>query len=228
MIRALLFDLDETLLDRTTSIQAFLAQQYARFTTELAHIPFAHYCERFLILDNFGYIAKEVVYSQLVDDFDLDLNPVQLLDDYYINSGQLCIFFAGALELLAQTRANGYKLAIVTNGLLRTQQPRIMHSALQPLIDQGLISEAEGVRKPEAEIFLRAAQRLGVEPQECVMIGDNPHADVWGAMQVGMKTIWRQGHLPWPAELALRPQRTVESVGELIGFDWQQLCYNCL
>jgi len=73
------------------------------------------------------------------------------------------------------------------------------------------------------EIFLRAAQRLGVAPHECVMVGDNPEADMMGAMNVGMKAVWREGHLAWPAELTARPHRTVARVDELIGFDWQQL-----
>ncbi|MEZ4864064.1 MAG: HAD family hydrolase [Caldilineaceae bacterium] len=223
MIKALLFDLDETLLDRTASIQVFLAHQYSRFANVLAHVPLAQYQARFLLYDEHGYVAKEIVYRRLLNEFGLALDPMLLVEDFYANGWQPALLFPGVTELLEQTRQDGYKLAIVTSGSVRTQQPKLVHGGLNGLFDQALISEAEGVRKPDAEIFLRAADRLEVQPHECVMVGDNPRADVWGALQVGMKAIWRQGHLPWPSALAQRPQRTVTSVGELLGFDWQQL-----
>ncbi len=223
MIRALLFDLDETLLDRDASIRAFLARQYARFAADLANVPLADYEARFLLHDEYGYVAKELVYQRLVTEFGLTLDSAQLIDDFYTNGWQPCILFEGAITLLQQARQAGYKLAIITNGSIRSQQPKLIHSALAPLIDQVLISEAEGVRKPDAEIFRRAAQRLGVEPHECVMIGDNPQADVWGARQVGMQAVWCQGHLAWPAELPAYSGRKVAAVRELLGCDWQQM-----
>ncbi|MBX3012127.1 MAG: HAD family hydrolase [Caldilineaceae bacterium] len=223
MIRALLFDLDETLLDRHASIQAFLAQQHARFHANLGHVPLATYRERFLRHDNYGYTAKEIVYQRLVEEFALAVEPAQLVDDFYTNSWQPPLLFTEALALLTQARRDGYALAIITNGAVRSQRPKITHGGIEALVDQVLISEAEGIRKPEAAIFRLAAQRLGVQPEECVMVGDNPEADIWGAYQVGMKTIWRRGALPWPATLAVQPHHTVATINELIGFDWQQL-----
>ncbi len=223
MIRALLFDLDETLLDRDASIRAFLARQYARFATDLAHVPFAHYQERFLLHDENGYAAREIVYPRLVTEFQLALDSASLLEDFYTDCWQSGILFDGTVELLQQVRQAGYLIAIVTNGSVRTQMPKITNTVLADLVDQIIISEAEGVRKPDAEIFRRAAQRLGVELHECVMVGDNPHADIWGAMQVGMRTVWRQGYLPWPEELLSRSHHTIVTINELHDYDWQQV-----
>ncbi len=55
-----------------------------------------------------------------------------------------------------------------------------------------MISELEKVRKPEAEIFLRALRNLGVTPNESVFIGDHPDTDVMGAKRIGMKSIWKR------------------------------------
>ena len=55
-----------------------------------------------------------------------------------------------------------------------------------------LISEAEEVAKPEPEIFHRALRNLGVGPQETIMVGDNPVADIEGAKSLGIKAIWKQ------------------------------------
>ncbi len=223
MIKAILFDLDETLLDRDASILAFLAGQYSRFAAALAAIPFAHYRDRFQLYDEHGYVAKEIVYARLVDEFALAVEPMELVEDFYANSWNPCILFPGAIELLQNLRADGYKLGIITNGSIRTQQPKIEQGGLALLVDLALISEAEGIRKPDAAIFLRAAERLGVEPDECVMVGDNPVADIGGALAVGMKGVWRQGHLPWPTDLLLQPHGIVEEVAELLAVDWQEL-----
>lgn len=55
MIRAVLFDLDGTLLDRRQSLEQFIHDQYNRFTSHLMNIEKSEYCSRFLALDNNGY-----------------------------------------------------------------------------------------------------------------------------------------------------------------------------
>ena len=55
-----------------------------------------------------------------------------------------------------------------------------------------MISEIEQVRKPQAEIFHRAAKRLGVTPKNSVFIGDHPEADIMGAKNAEMKAIWKR------------------------------------
>ena len=55
-----------------------------------------------------------------------------------------------------------------------------------------LISEIEGVRKPELEIFQLALDRLGVLAQNSIFVGDNPTADISGAKNAGMRAIWKR------------------------------------
>ncbi len=52
-----------------------------------------------------------------------------------------------------------------------------------------IISEAVGLRKPQAEIFQLACQQMNVRPEQCVMVGDNEIADIQGAKNIGMQTI---------------------------------------
>jgi FMN phosphatase YigB (HAD superfamily) len=56
-----------------------------------------------------------------------------------------------------------------------------------------MVSEADGVRKPDPEIFLRAAAQLETGADEVVFLGDNPQADIAGAQRCGMKAIWSPG-----------------------------------
>lgn len=223
MIRAVLFDLDETLLDRTASIRQFLDAQYRAFADHLDHIPYETYRDRFLVLDEFGYAPKERVYDRLVNEFALDVPATTLLDDFRENGWRACILFPGARELLQHLRTRGYRLAIVTNGAVSSQQAKVDHAGLADLVDQVLISEAEGVRKPDPIIFQRAVDRLGVQPAECVFVGDNPAADIGGARNVGMKTIWRRGHLPWPEDQPPSADRTITDLALLFELDFDTL-----
>ncbi|GAB3806913.1 hypothetical protein GCM10028868_36320 [Virgibacillus kimchii] len=71
MIKAVVFDLDGTLLNRDASVKFFSEKQYERLNKWLNHIPKDRYIERFIELDNRGYVSKDKVYQQLVDEFDI-------------------------------------------------------------------------------------------------------------------------------------------------------------
>ena len=53
-----------------------------------------------------------------------------------------------------------------------------------------IVSEAVGLRKPDPAIFLLSCKQLGVYPHDCIFVGDNEMADIQGAKDVGMKTIF--------------------------------------
>ncbi len=58
LIKAVIFDLDRTLLDRDQSVLKFIDGQFERYNRFLGHIPREDYCERFVELDNHGYYPK--------------------------------------------------------------------------------------------------------------------------------------------------------------------------
>jgi putative hydrolase of the HAD superfamily len=103
--------------------------------------------------------------------------------------------------VLAELRSKGFKVGIVTNGETDFQTRHINALGLADLVDTILISESEGVRKPEREIFTHAALRLGVDPEGCIFVGDNPAADILGAHAAGMRTVWLSHGGEWPANL---------------------------
>lgn len=223
MIKAIFFDLDETLLDRNGSILQFLAQQHAHFFNELTNVPVARYQNRFLHYDEHGYAPKEMAYARLVDEFALPIAAEHLIADFYANCWRSPLLFPNAVTLLQKLRTDGYRLGIITNGSVRSQRSKLEHGKLLSLVDVALISEEEGVRKPDALIFQRAARHLDLAPTECVMVGDNPLADIGGALAVDMKAIWRRGYLPWPDAMTRQPSHVINTIGELVEIDWQDL-----
>lgn len=202
MIEAILFDLDGTLLDRETSLQQFITDQYDRFSPALESIPKQDYISRFIELDCRGYVWKDKVYQSLLSEFFCEqLSWQDLLQDYENQFIHSCVPFPHLQTTLQALKIAGYLLGIITNGRETFQQRTIQGLGIEDDFDVILISETEGVRKPEAEIFLRALQKLGVKASQSVFVGDHPTADVLGAKSVGMKAVWkRDNHWPEPVE----------------------------
>lgn len=202
MIRGILFDLDETLLTRSASLKSFLQDQYTRYLFYFREIPFATFQARFLALDERGYVHKSVVYRQLLAEWNIKgLTYDQLLQDYRQNFSQHATAFPACHEVLTHLRAQAYKLGIVTNGETAFQQRNLEALGLPNLVDAILISEQEQLRKPDPQIFERAAARLGLTPEECLFVGDHPRNDIQGARNAKMRTVWFSNDLPWPDDL---------------------------
>lgn len=193
MVQSILFDLDDTLLDRNTSVRQFIAAQYDRLSRSFNHVSKTDYMSRFIELDCHGRVWKDQVYQALVVEFGIETIRWQaLLEDYETQFQWHCIPFSFLTETLRQLKQQGYLLGIVTNGLGHVQNRSIDGLGIRDYFDTILISEVEQVRKPEPEIFSRALDRLGATAQNSVFIGDHPKADIEGAKGVGMKTIWKQ------------------------------------
>lgn len=192
MIKAVLFDVDGTLLDRDRSLAQFVDVQYDRLIAHLRHIPKTDYIARFVELDSRGHVWKDKVYQSLVEEFELSHITWQALLEDYVTRFQLhCIPFNGLIPMLSNLKQEGYRLGIITNGRTEFQRRSIEGLKIQDYLDIALVSEEEQVRKPDPEIFIQAVSRLSVEADESVFVGDNPDADVVGAKNAGMKAIWK-------------------------------------
>jgi len=199
MVRAVLFDLDGTLLNRDASVRGFIAHQHARLNKFLSHIPLHEYVQRFLELDSYGRVWKDKVYQSLVEEFTIEgIEWQSLLEDYWDHFHHDCIPFPNLEVTLAGLQAQGIRLGIVTNGYGEFQTRSIRALGVHHYLDAVLISEWEGVCKPDPEIFARALQRLGVSATESVFVGDHLEHDVAAAKNAGLKAIWKRNEL-WPS-----------------------------
>ena len=70
--------------------------------------------------------------------------------------------------------------------------------------------------KPHRSVFAEVARRLDVRPDECVMIGDRMVDDVSGALEAGMRGVWRKNQSGFPSSIAV-PTAEVEKLSELPG-----------
>lgn len=217
MVAAVLFDLDETLLDRTSSLRRFLADQHARFFTSGGHVSFEQFCERFLALDRRGLVQKSVVYPTLLQELGA---PAHLAEALLLDYRDRCCLFAGGFpdvaDVVSRLRVMGLKLGIVTNGHAEFQSRHIDALNLREVMDTILISEVEGLRKPDVRLFHRAAARLEIESGACLFVGDNPEADILGAHGAGMQTAWFSNGRSWPADIAPLPGHQIDRLLDLL------------
>ncbi|MBL4768873.1 MAG: HAD family hydrolase [Rhodobacteraceae bacterium] len=216
MDRAVIFDLDETLFDRRGSLRLFLADQFNRLVPELFDNAEAS-IQSFLKLDNRGLTPKLGVYKTVLAQagHDDDALAQNLFADYEASAWRFARAFAGMADMFAELSALGIKTGIVSNRQTHIQLRSLLALNLDRLVDVYLISENEDLRKPDPEIFQRAACKLAVAPAHCIFVGDSPTADMVGASGVGMKTIWFPNGAIWPADLALKPDAVVHSLPQV-------------
>lgn len=192
MLKAVIFDLDGTLLNRQASVESFVQGQYERLFESVSHIPKEQYIARFIELDNHGYVWKDKVYQQLVKELSIQaLTWQELLSDYIDHFHTHCVAFPNLIPMLEQLQ-NQYSLGMVTNGKGRFQMQNIQALHIESYFSSILISEYEGLSKPDPAIFQKVAFQLGLSPSECIYVGDHPINDIKGAQAVGMKAMWKK------------------------------------
>jgi putative hydrolase of the HAD superfamily len=214
MPRAILFDLDGTLHDRETTVRALFEAQHARFEAELAGVTRERYLERALALDEHGYRDRDRVFALLARELGLvaALAP-RLTANFYEEYPEHAVAFPEATAVLAALRARGFRLGIITNGKQLVQQRKIDRLGFAPLVDVVVISESEGVKKPDARIFQRALERLGVSAAQATYVGDHPVTDVWGSVSSGLSAIWRRTPTWVPPDVE---HRAIDTLDELL------------
>lgn len=190
MIKAVIFDLDGTLLDRDKSVIDFIKCQYSRKIA--GNVPKKQYISRFIELDNHGYTWKDKVYQQLVKEFNLKLTWEDLLQDYLSEFKHHCVPFPNLIRMLEDLKSRNLSLGMITNGKGKFQMDNIEALGIKKYFDTIAISEWEGIKKPDPQIFIRTLERLGFSPEESIFVGDHPENDVKAAQNIGMKAIWKR------------------------------------
>ncbi|MEK4967364.1 HAD family hydrolase [Cytobacillus sp. FSL R7-0696] len=190
MIRAVMFDLDGTLHNREASILSFIENQRERL---FPHLDKKVYAERFIKLDQGGYVWKDKVYQQMVEEFSLiNFCWQELLQDYLSHFPLHAELYPQAITLLNSLKKKGIRMAIISNGYSKFQREVIKSLQIEALFDEIVISEEVGVKKPHPYIFEHTLSRLDVSPDETIYVGDHLKNDIVGAGGVGIYTIWKQ------------------------------------
>jgi putative hydrolase of the HAD superfamily len=139
-----------------------------------------------------------------------------IVEDYAARRRERMCLFPDAVECLERYRRAGVGLALVTNGDARQQRYKIERWDLAKYFDAMVIEGEFGVGKPDASVYRHVLAKLGVEPAKAYMVGDNLEFDVDGPQRLGVRGLWldRRGE-GLPEDTPVRPWRIIRSLTEL-------------
>ncbi|HEY1686265.1 MAG TPA: HAD family hydrolase [Tepidisphaeraceae bacterium] len=191
-IKAVLFDLDDTLNDRGLSWGAFVPRLRQQYAQQLAPCEDAHIKRAFLAADWNGYRNKEELFTELRDSLPWrSAPPAHELEAFWRSCFADCMVEReGAIELIKDLRAHVISTGIITNGRADMQSAKIANLGLTRLVDAIVISEPLGIKKPDARIFQTALAKLDCHADSALFVGDHAILDIGGAKAVGMRTAW--------------------------------------
>ncbi|MBP2698590.1 HAD family hydrolase [Photobacterium lucens] len=98
-------------------------------------------------------------------------------------------FFPGMKDALVALRKT-YKLVVITNGPVFSQHPKLATTEMQQYVDHIIVGGEEPEEKPALSIFEKALDLVGCKPHEAIHMGDSLAADIAGANNAGIKSIW--------------------------------------
>lgn len=125
------------------------------------------------------------------------------------------------LETLENLKKRGYRLGVISNASDREDVRVLMRKGrLDPFFDHIVVSAEEGFRKPHPKIFQKGLRKFRAEPEQCVMVGDTLSADILGANQMGIFSIWISRWADTVENRALRekiqPGATISQLGDIL------------
>ena len=130
--------------------------------------------------------------KEVFDDLEYTISDdmIHHLSEIYIdNLSNYNKLFEGSMEILNYL-VSKYQLHIITNGFEEVQLKKMRKSEILHFFDKVITSESVGVKKPNPIIFNHALEVTSATSFNSIMIGDNLEADILGAQQIGMQTIF--------------------------------------
>lgn len=203
MLRAVIFDLDDTLYEYEALNKAATAALCA-FASERLGVSEQRFFEAFnwgrretkRVLGDTGASHNRLLYCQKALEY-LGRPPAGVaLDLYETYWGYMLEHMrlrGGAGELLAYCARRGLKMGVCTDLTAHIQHRKLRKLGLSDIVRALVTSEEVGVEKPGEAIYRMMLEKLHVLPQEAVFVGDSLEKDVVGPERTGMRAIWFQG-----------------------------------
>ena len=218
----ILFDLDDTLFDHRRSAHIALQAVHAAHAADLPFVPFAEEHARVLEVYHGRFLSGELSLDEaraarMIEAFATFARHISheqslaIADIYRREHRGNRALVPGARELL-DALAGKARLGLITNNSVAEQFDKLRTLKIAHYFDSIVISEDVGVTKPDKRIFDIALERLGAKAYETVMVGDNLHIDIHGALNANIAAVWLKRSMhevnsQTPAPARLREQK---------------------
>ncbi len=229
--RAILFDLDDTILDTTRSATRVWRLTAKAFESEIGQPaevfdPILDQARAWYWADPDRNLAGrldvqrsrvEVTHHGLlelgIDDYPFATRFAEHYSDHRVSSMRP---FAGALETLSGYVKDGVPLALITNGDAQAQRDKVAHFDLTQYFRAVLIEGELGFGKPDPRVFEQALAACDAPAEGSWCVGDNLAWEVAAPQQLGMRGIWNDWEgKTLPEDSEILPDRVVRSIAEL-------------
>ena len=213
--KAILFDLDNTLIDR----EATFVRAAEAFWNEHDIVSAAGTQEETVKLlvewDADGYSPRQQMLENWMRMWPGVYESVSLLSIWYRSRMDSSVIPDHRVTSFLKALNNaGIPWGIVTNGSTN-QHGKVKSAGFEPITPFMIISEEFGHQKPDPPIYEEALLRLGRMPaQRTLFVGDNPETDIKGAQKIGMLTAWLRRGRVYPTDVSL-PDYQIDHVAEL-------------
>ncbi|ENQ3106533.1 HAD-IA family hydrolase [Bacillus cereus] len=167
---------------------------------------------------SYGDSNKIIVLESFFDEFPPKYRlPRNYLQDFWNSNFPLCFSINQNTINIVNAIKMHVKVAIITNGSTQRQTAKIINTHLNSCFDIIIISEEVGFSKPDKRIFELALNKLNVQPESALFVGDDIEKDIGGCQNANIKGIWFNPHMI-KNDTEIKPYAEINSFDRLLSY----------
>ena len=230
--RALLLDLDDTILDDSTRVHDSWREACASHAQRLLPLDAATVVDAIRKTSKWFWddpdrhregrlqleaARRHVVHLALRELGVEDAALADSIGDAYSHHRDVGMEpLPDAIETVRWLRSSGRRLALLTNGAGAAQRRKITRFEIAELFDAIFVEGELGFGKPDERVYRRALEALGVKAADAWMVGDNLDWDVAAPQKIGMTGVWIDARgRGVPERSPVQPDHIVRSLAEI-------------
>ncbi|WP_208326602.1 HAD family hydrolase [Bacillus albus] len=226
--KAMLFDLDDTLLDRDKAVDNLFLLVLEKCYEDVNDTVKNNMLQQFKEYDKreYGISNKTIVLESLFDEFPPKYRlPRNYIQDFWNENFPKCFSIdPNTIHFLNHIKSH-FKIGIITNGSTHRQAAKIINTNLNNYFDTIIISEEVGLSKPDKRIFELALNKLNVQSENTLFVGDDLEKDIAGSQNANIKGIWFNPH-SITNKTEIKPYAEIDTFDSLLSYITPQYFYN--
>jgi len=225
-IKAIIFDIDDTLFDRKKAIGEVIRGVIKKLPELFYGIKEEKMIEAFRKADRKGLDAFNKGVKGLdvrnnrskwfLEELELDTGFSDRITELYIEAYPSVSASVKNAKQVVEKLSKEFSLGVISNGFPDIQYNKLKALQMEELFQVILLSEEIGIRKPDEGIFRKAAELLNRKAQDCLFVGDSIDTDILGAKRSGMKACWFNRDGKDPIQEEVKPDFEIHSLSELL------------